>query len=141
MIALPDGSTKSVAELATELAMISPGKKLVYATDFADTPGNRQRVIEFARHAHTFFCEATFLQADVERAQRTGHITSRACGEIAAAAGVARLVPFHLSRRYSDNPQALYDEIQEVCDRVMLPASMPVVANGNNNGNNQACPV
>ena len=47
-ICLPDGSDASVAALATELLLISPGKKLVYATDLADTADNRQRLIGLA---------------------------------------------------------------------------------------------
>jgi hypothetical protein len=34
---------------------------------------------------------------------------------------VARLVPFHLSRRYTEDPQLVFDELQEACDRVVLP--------------------
>ncbi len=71
-----------------------------------------------------FFCEASFIVADADHAARNGHLTTRACGEIATAAGVSRLVPFHFSRRYTDNPQQIYDEIHEYCSRVLLPKSM-----------------
>ncbi len=123
-ITLPNGSVESAAVLGAEFALITPGKKLIYATDFADTPGNRQRLTALARHAHTFFCEATFCVADKEQAMRTGHLTTHACGEIATEAEVSRLVPFHFSRRYRADPQQLYEEIQEVCDRVVVPVSM-----------------
>jgi len=122
VIQLPDGSEASVAQLAAELVLVSPGKKLVYATDFADTPENRRRLIALALYAHTFFCEATFAQADAANAERTGHLTARACGEIAAAAQVVRLVPFHFSRRYEHNPQPIYDEINAVCESLVAPA-------------------
>jgi ribonuclease Z len=115
---LPDGGAATVAVLAAELVQITPGKRLVYATDFADTPENRRRLVGLARHAHTLFCEASFLEADSEQARRTGHLTTRACGEIAAAAEVARLVPFHFSRRYAGNPQQLYAEIAAACPRL-----------------------
>jgi ribonuclease BN (tRNA processing enzyme) len=124
VVALPDGGSATAAELGRELAIILPAKRLVYATDLADTEDNRQRLIALARHAHTFFCEAPFLYGDADRAQRTGHLTTRACGEIAEAAGVARLVPFHFSRRYVDDPQAIYEEIKEACSRVVVPGSM-----------------
>jgi ribonuclease BN (tRNA processing enzyme) len=94
----------------------------VYATDLADTPDNRERLIDLARHAHTFFCEAPFITAEAEHALRNGHLTTRASAEIANAAGVARLVPFHLSRRYQSDPQQIYDEIKEICPRVVVPA-------------------
>jgi ribonuclease BN (tRNA processing enzyme) len=114
-ITLPDGRVRSAAGLAGELLLITPGKKLVYATDLGDTAENRRRLIALAEYAHTLFCEAPFLEADAEQALRCGHLTTRACGEIAAAAAVGRLIPFHFSRRYHDNPQALYEEIGRVC--------------------------
>ena len=124
LIQLPDGSKASVADLAADLVLISPGKKLVYATDFADTLDNRLRVQALARHAHTLFCEATFIEAAAEQAELTGHLTTRACGEIACAAEVTHLVPFHISRRYSDRPQQVYDELRAVCPRLLAPKSM-----------------
>jgi len=122
-IHLPDGSDESVETLAAELLLISPGKRLVYATDLADTADNRQRLIALAQHAHTFFCEAPFIEAEAEHALRNGHLTTRACAEIANAAGVARLVPFHFSRRYIHEPQQIYDELKEVCPRVVVPST------------------
>lgn len=124
MIQLPDGSEASTRSLADELVLITPGKKLVYATDLADTENNRQQLIKLAQHAHTFFCEATFIEADTDHAARNGHLTTRVCGEIATEAGVSRLVPFHFSRRYTDNPQQLYDEIKVYCTQVLMPGSM-----------------
>ncbi|SDX99600.1 Clp1/GlmU family protein [Nitrosomonas sp. Nm33] len=121
IITLPDGMVTNVAAIATDLTLIKPGKKLVYATDLADTVDNRKRLQALARYAHTFFCEACFMERDVSQAAQTGHLTTRACGEIATAAEVARLVPFHFSQRYADKPQQVYDEIHAVCSRVVMP--------------------
>ncbi|MEW5757565.1 MAG: Clp1/GlmU family protein [Pseudomonadota bacterium] len=123
-IRLPDGSECEVAMLAAELVLITPPKRLVYATDLADHAENRARLQAFARHAHTFFCEACFIESHAEQAARTGHLTTRACGEIATAAEVVRLVPFHFSRRYADAPQRVYDEIAAVCPRLILPRAL-----------------
>jgi ribonuclease BN (tRNA processing enzyme) len=120
-IELPDGSMRSAHELAAELLLIRPGEKLAYATDLADTTANRERLIALARGAHTFFCEAAFREADAERAARTGHLTTRACGEIATAAGVGRLIPFHFSRRYEDDPRSVYREVHAACSRAVVP--------------------
>ncbi len=120
-IDLPDGSVEPAGALADDLILVTPGKKLVYATDFADTADNRQRLLELAAGAHTLFCEASFREADVAQARATGHLTARACGEIATAAGVERLVPFHFSRRYEDAPETVYGEVQAACARTMLP--------------------
>jgi ribonuclease BN (tRNA processing enzyme) len=121
VLGLSNGGAAQVGELARDLILMSPGKRLVYATDLADTLDNRARLVDFARHAHSLFLEATYAEADAEHARANGHLTSRACGEIAQAAGVSRLVPFHLSRRYAEDPQVLFDELQAACDRVVLP--------------------
>ena len=124
MIHLPDGNKASVGDLGAKLVLIMPGKKLVYATDLADTMDNRERLVALARNAHTFFCESPFIEADVDHAARNGHLTTLACGEIATAAGVTRLVAFHFSRRYADNPQQIYDELKAACSSVFVPKSM-----------------
>jgi ribonuclease Z len=123
-IVLPDGRTETARALADDLVLISPGKTLVYATDFADSPENRARVIALSRGAHTLFCESTFREADAAHAARTAHLTTRACAEIAEAAGVARLVPFHFSRRYEKDPAALYAEIAALCTAVVVPETL-----------------
>jgi ribonuclease Z len=125
-ISLPDGSSERVQQLADELILVSPGKKLVYATDFADTVDNRARVIALAHNAHTLFCESTFCEAEADHAARTAHLTTRACAGIAQAAGVARLVPFHFSRRYEHDPAAVYAEIAALSNVVVMPEDMAI---------------
>jgi ribonuclease Z len=130
-IVLPNGKEVSARVLANELLLELPGEKLVYATDFADTPENRHAVIALAAGAHTFFCEAPFRERDLDQAQRTGHLTTTACGEIASAAGVARLIPFHFSRRYEADPLALYTELQAACPATVVPDMGRVQSNEN----------
>jgi len=120
-IDLPDGRRRTVAELAQDLTLTGPGGTLVYATDFADTPENRLRLVGLAKGAQYLLCEASFLTQDRDQAQRTGHLTARACGEIAAVAGVRYLVPFHFSRRYETEPWRIYEEIAAVCPQVVIP--------------------
>lgn len=120
-IDLPDGRRQSVAELAADLTLTGPGGTLVYATDFADTPQNRRRLVDLAGGAQYLLCEASFLTQDRSQAQRTGHLTARACGEIATAAGVRYLVPLHFSRRYETEPWRVYEEIAAVCPQVVIP--------------------
>lgn len=126
LIQLPDGSETSAGALGSDLVLVSAGKRLVYATDLADTADNRERLVTLAQQAHTLFCEAAFLEEDAEHAARNGHLTTRACAEIATAAGVARLVPFHFSRRYADKPGQIYDELRAACACVVMPRSMAV---------------
>jgi len=76
--------------------------------------------VELASDADLFFCEATFRQHDEVQARRTQHLTTRACGEIAAAASVHRLVPFHFSKRYTRGVLPVYDEIQAATVRICM---------------------
>lgn len=121
LIGLPDATFKKAGELGSRLLTVTPGEKLVYATDFADTAANRETLISLARNVDILFCEASFLEADIAQARRTGHLTARACGEIATTANVKQLVPFHFSRRYANRPDAVYREITAVCSRVVKP--------------------
>jgi len=119
LITLPDGSRQAVAHLSQQLLHSQPGDKLVYATDLADSTDNRYRLQALAAGAHTLFCEASFAQSDAERAFAHGHLTTRACGEIAAGAGVRQLAPFHFSRRYEPNAVPLYEEIAAAFSRLV----------------------
>ena len=111
-IDLPDGRRRPVEELAREFVLSRPGRKLVYATDLDDTVANRKALAELAWGASFFYCEAAFLEKDTHLARRTQHLTARAAGEIALAADVERLVPFHFSKRYENDPERIYTEVR-----------------------------
>lgn len=121
MIRLPDNSSQEAGELGDHLLTVTPGEKMVYATDLADTEANRTALTALAHKADFFFCEASFLETDIEQARRTGHLTAGACGEIATGADVKQLVPFHFSRRYETKPEAVYLGISAACSRVVMP--------------------
>jgi ribonuclease BN (tRNA processing enzyme) len=111
-VALPDGSARRASELAREILELRPGQKLVYATDLADSEENRRALCRLASGARVLFCEASFLEEDRHLARATSHLTARSCGEIAAAAGVQTLVPFHFSKRYESDPSRVYREVR-----------------------------
>jgi ribonuclease Z len=118
MVLLPDGSSADATSLADELLILTPASRLVYATDLSDTEANRQKLTGLAERANVFFCEAAFLAADRKYAELSGHLTAEACGEIAHAAGVKLLEPFHFSRRYEEKPQQVFDEVRAVCPAI-----------------------
>jgi len=124
LLELPDGSCPTVRELGDRLLLERPGEKVVYATDLADSPGNRDALVALARHAHTLFCEAAFADEDIEQARATGHLTARACAEIATAADVGQLIPFHLSRRYEREPERLLAEVCRGFAGTFVPPSL-----------------
>lgn len=126
-VGLPNGTQEAAGVLADAMVRSAPGVKLVYATDFADSRQNRALLARLADKAHTFFCEASFLESDRKQALRTGHLTTRACGEIAVAADVTHLVPFHFSHRYQNDPEAVYAEIGAACSRLVRPGRLSAV--------------
>jgi ribonuclease BN (tRNA processing enzyme) len=124
LVVLPDGTTQTAGRISNEILILRPGPKLAYATDLADTVQNRARLQALAAGAHTFFCEAHFCETDTAQSVRTGHLTTNACGEIAAAAHVERLIPFHFSRRYEDDPSRIYAEVTTRCAQTVIPWRM-----------------
>jgi ribonuclease Z len=90
---------------------VTPGQKIAYVTDVADTPANRAAIVKLARNADLLFIEAAFAQADAGLAAERAHLTTRAAGEIGRAAGVRRLEPFHFSPRYAGEEQRMLDEV------------------------------
>src|SRR5690606_23157986 len=99
-LTLPDGRRRAAGALAEALLRAERGIRIVYATDLADTEQNVERLARLAERADLLICESAFLPEDAEQARATGHLTTDACGRIAARAQVARLLPFHFSRRY-----------------------------------------
>jgi len=120
LVLLPDGSSLTVEQLRRQVLLRSPGEKLVYATDFADTPSNRERLVELAKGAHSLFCESAFTLEHEKQAHRTRHLTTRACAEIANLAGVRHLLPFHFSKRYIKDVSAVYRELGDMCRNTVI---------------------
>lgn len=101
---------RRLAELR-DLVTITPGQRIAYLTDFEDTQENRALAVGLAKRADLLFIEAPFLAADLELARDRRHLTTRAAGEIAKAAGARRVEPFHFSPRYSGRERQLLDEV------------------------------
>jgi ribonuclease BN (tRNA processing enzyme)/energy-coupling factor transporter ATP-binding protein EcfA2 len=114
-VTLPDGQRRRVDALADELVHVTPGRRLVYATDFADDDANRHALCDLARGADLLICESPFLTADTTQARATRHQTTASCASLALQAGVRCLVPFHFSQRYARRPEAVYRELEAAC--------------------------
>ncbi len=94
------------------LVTLTPGQKVAYVTDAADTPANRAAIGRLVEGADLLMIEATFAAADAALAARRTHLTTAAAGEIARAARVRRVEPFHFSPRYADREAEMLAEVQ-----------------------------
>ncbi len=113
-----------LGQLRREVLQIVPGQKVCYVTDMADTVHNRTALAGFLRNADLVFIEAVFLNRDREMAERKGHLTAGAAGEIVRQAGARRAVPFHFSPRYLGRE----DELQREFLGLSLPGENPAAA-------------
>jgi ribonuclease Z len=94
-VALQDGRTIDPADV---LGPPARGTRLVVVGDTETTGG----LSEHVRDANLLVIEATFLERDAAMALEYGHLTAAKSAELAAAAGVRRLVLTHISGRYTD---------------------------------------
>ena len=108
--AMPLGALRSVLT-------VTPGQKIGYVTDAADTLSNRQVIRALVHGADLLFIEAAFAQADAGLAAERGHLTTKAAGEIARAAEVRRVEPFHFSPRYEGEEENMIAEVMAAFSR------------------------
>ncbi len=94
-ITLADGRTIGPDDV---LGPLEAGTKLVVVGD----TGRTDNLLEVARDADALVIESTYLQEEEEMAAEFSHLTARMGAELAAKAGVKKLILTHLSRRYRE---------------------------------------
>jgi len=93
-----------------EIVTITRGQKISYVTDIAINNENIEKIIEFARDSDTFYCEAYFMDKDMDRALQRFHLTAKITGRIAREAGVRNLVAMHFSPKYKGQDEKPEEE-------------------------------
>jgi len=86
-----------------------PGRTMVYSGDTQPVDS----IVEAAEGADLLIHDATFGDEYEARAAETGHSTARQAGEIAARAGVSKLVLTHISSRYAGDATPLAAQARE----------------------------
>jgi ribonuclease Z len=105
-----DQRTMLLGELRS-VVTVTPGQKIGYVTDVADTALNRKAIVRLVQNADLLFIEAAFAEADVALAAERAHLTTAAAGSIAREAAVRRIEPFHFSSRYRGEEARLLNEV------------------------------
>jgi ribonuclease Z len=102
-----------LGDVRERFATISRGQKIAYVVDAKYDEENEAKVVELARDADVFYCEAPYLDQDADKARERHHLTARQAGLLARKAGARELVVFHFSPRYTGQGEALYQEARE----------------------------
>ena len=79
-IQVTPGDRRPLGALGAELITVTPGQKVAYVVDTLFSPANAAAIVRLAAGADLFFCEAPFLEEDLEQAARRYHLTARQAG-------------------------------------------------------------
>jgi ribonuclease Z len=105
------GCDEAQLGMLRNVVTVTPGQKIAYVTDVADTAANRAAIIKLIQGADLLYIEATFAQGDAALAAERKHLTTAAAGSIARAARVRRVEPFHFSPRYEGDEARMLNEV------------------------------
>lgn len=98
------------------------GRRIVYSGDTQPCLG----VMEAAKDADLFICEASFTADLVERAREVKHMCAGEAAAIAKKAGAKRLALTHISPRYKD-PAPVLEEAAAVYPAVVIASDLDVL--------------
>lgn len=105
-IELPDGRLVAPSDV---LGPDRPGRRIAISGDTRPC----EAFAEAARDVDLMVHEATFSDAEQERAHYTQHSTAREAGRIASLANARSLYLTHLSARFSHDSSPLYEQARE----------------------------
>lgn len=90
-----------LGEVRERFITITRGQKIAYVVDARYDEDNERKIVELARGADIFYCEAPYLHRDADKARDRYHLTATQAGLMAKHAGARELVVFHFSPRYT----------------------------------------
>jgi len=101
-----------------------PGRKIVYT---GDTRPVLQRIAMVARDADLLIHDATYDDAETDRAAEFYHATAGQAGEAATAAGIRTLALIHISSRYTTPENHINDAKKNFSGLVIAPADLEMI--------------
>lgn len=102
-----------LGEIRERFVTITRGQKIAYVVDARYDEVNERKIIELARGADIFYCEAPYLDRDADKARDRYHLTAKQAGIMAKKAEVRELVVFHFSPRYTGLGHEIEAEARE----------------------------
>ncbi len=96
-----------------DIATITKGQKISYVTDVSLQKENIIKIIDLIHDSDTLYCEAYFMEKDIDRALERFHLTAKTAGIIAREAKVKNLVVMHFSPKYRHQPEKPEDEAKK----------------------------
>jgi ribonuclease Z len=113
-------------EVTPDQVLGSPrsGRAVVYT---GDTRPIYRQIGEIAQGADLLIHDATFEDADADRAREVYHSTAGEAGEVAAALGVQRLALVHISSRYTSAVNHVRDAKKKYSGEVTAPSDLTVI--------------
>lgn len=113
-----------LATLQDDLLVHTPGESIAYLTDFRLDEQTLPETATWLRGADTLVCDCQYHSTDADLAERNRHMTAAATAKLATAAGVKRLVLFHVSSRYDvEGWRGLLEEARTVFPQSTYPES------------------
>jgi ribonuclease Z len=106
-VRLDDGSEVRARDV---VGPARPGRILVYTGDTRPC----EATVDAARHADLLIHECTFSEEERRRAVETRHSTAREAADVAARAGVRKLILTHFSARHSEQAHRLLREAESI---------------------------
>jgi ribonuclease Z len=82
--------------------------------------------LELAAGVDLLVCESTFLSAEADLADVSGHLTAAQAARLAAEAGARRLVLTHFSQRHPDE-QVFLDEATPIFPATTVARDLAVI--------------
>lgn len=114
-------SVMRAGDLKEELVIVTRGQSIAFVTDIAFTEKNLERLKAVADDVDTIFIEAFYLGELEREAGEKGHLTAAQAGVIARMLGVRQAFPMHVSPRYHDRVEDIYEEMGVGKSGALLP--------------------
>ena len=125
-VTLPDGRRVEADEV---LGPLERGAKFVVIED----AGRTDNLVDACKDADGLVIESTYIEEEAEMARQFSHLTARQAAELAAKAGVKKLILTHISRRYREKDvlaeaQSVFPNavVARDFDRYQIKREMPV---------------